>query len=75
MVLVHTKPNAHKGLDYDRILRSLGLYARPHLSACNAQADWLHHPKLAPKVNNRNKHYFGKIERRFGPDVIRLAEE
>jgi hypothetical protein len=24
MVLVHTKPNAHKGLDYNSILGSLG---------------------------------------------------
>ena len=42
MVLVGNKLNAHKGLGYDGILRSLGLYARCY---------WIRHPKLAPKVN------------------------
>ena len=43
MVLVGDKLNAHKGLGYDGILRSLGLYARRY---------WISHPKLPPKVKN-----------------------
>ena len=41
MVLVDTKPNAHKGLSYEEVVRSLGLYARRY---------WMHDSELAPKV-------------------------